>query len=298
MRPAPSSSSPAEFSRGFDTPTDMLDLPGGRVAYYRFGTGPDVVCVHGWPLHAATFRRLLPALTRHFTVHLLDLPGTGHTRWKTPAGLGPNLEALRQTVAHLSLSRYGLLAHDSGGLFARQLAADNPAVRALVLAGTEIPDHFAWQLGLYLAAGKIPGAHHLFGAALQVGPLRRSGIGFGGCFTDPTYADGEFGDLFVRPLARPEVMLGQMGLLRNLDPGVLKTLPAVHARILCPTLCLWGERDPFFPVEKARAMLPQFAGGARLVSIPQGRLFVHEDHPEVFDAQAVPFLVEHLGPAA
>ena len=286
-----------DFTRAFATPRAMLDLPGGRIAHYRFGEGPAVVAVHGWPLHAATWRKLLPALTRRFTVHLLDLPGTGNTRWNSPAGLRADTEALRGAVEALGLRDYALLAHDSGGVFARQLAADNPSVRALVLAGTEIPGHHPWLLGVYLAAGRIPGGARLLGAAMQVGALRRSPLALGACFGDTRLADGDFDALFVRPLARPEVMEGQADLLRHFDPRAIDGLAAVHARITAPTLCVWGERDPFFPVEKARAMLPQFAGGARLVSVPHAKLFVHEEAPEVFEAEAVPFLAQHLADA-
>lgn len=282
-----------DFTRAFTTPHAMLDLPGGRIAHYRFGEGPPVVAVHGWPLHAATWRRLLPALTKRFTVHLLDLPGTSNTRWNSPGSMRADLDALRAAVERLRLGDYALLAHDSGGLFARHLAADNPSVRALVLAGTEIPRHHPWLLGLYVAAGRIPGGTRLLGAAMQVGALRRSPLAFGACFGDTRLADGDFHELFVRPLARPEVMEGQAGLLRDFDLRLIDGLASVHARIKAPTLCVWGERDPFFPVEKARAMLPQFAGGARLVSVPHARLFVHEEAPEVFEAEAVPFLVEH-----
>jgi len=290
MNPA----APASFARSFETPHAMLDLPGGRLAYYRFGAGPDLFAIHGWPLHAATFRGMLPRLTRSYTVHLVDLPGTGHTRWATPGGLRANLAALRGALDHLGLRRFALLAHDSGGMFARELAADDPRVAALVLMGTEIPGHHGWQLAAYVAAARIPGAHRLFGAALQVRAMRHSALGFGGCFRDPAYSDGEFGELFVRPLATPAVMLGQLGLLRNFDPKALDGLAAVHARIRAPTLCVWGERDPFFPVEKARAMLPQFAGGATLAVVPGARLFVHEDHADAAAALAAPFLEEKL----
>lgn len=283
------------FVRAFEAPHAMLDLPGGRLAYYRFGEGPDVFAIHGWPLHAATFRGMLPGLVRSFTVHLVDLPGTGHTRWASPGGLRANLAALRGALDHLALPRYALLAHDSGGMFARELAADDPRVAALVLMGTEIPGHHGWQLAAYGAAARLPWAHRLFGAALQWRAVRRSPLGFGGCFRDPAYAEGEFGELFVRPLARPEVMLGQLGLLRDFDPRAVDGLAALHARIRAPTLCVWGERDPFFPVERARAMLPQFAGGATLEVVPGARLFVHEDHADAAAARAVPFLAAHLG---
>jgi haloalkane dehalogenase len=66
----------------------FLELPHGRLAYYRFGRGPDVVMVHGWPLHAATYRHVIPALAERYTLHLFDLPGTGHTtEWTGPISL-------------------------------------------------------------------------------------------------------------------------------------------------------------------------------------------------------------------
>jgi pimeloyl-ACP methyl ester carboxylesterase len=272
----------------------MLDLPGGRLAYYRFGEGPDVFAIHGWPLHAATFRGMLPRLAGSFSVHLVDLPGAGHTRWGSPGGMRANLAALREAIEHLGLRRYALVAHDSGGMFARSLAASDPRVAALVLMGTEIPGHHPWQLAAYVAAARLPRAHRLLGAAMQVGAVRRSALGLGGCFRDPAYADGEFAERFLRPLADPAVMLGQMGLLRDFDPAAVDGLAAVHARIRAPTLCVWGERDPFFPVAKARAMLPQFAGGATLEVIPGARLFVHEDHADVVAALAAPFLERTL----
>src|SRR5262245_49620105 len=65
-------------------PTERIDVGHSRVAYYRFGSGPDLVFVHGWPLHAATFRKVVPELATAFTCHLIDLPGAGQTRCEAP----------------------------------------------------------------------------------------------------------------------------------------------------------------------------------------------------------------------
>lgn len=278
-----------------DTPHQTLDLPGGRAAYYRFGEGPPVLAVHGWPLRAATWRRLLPALTARFTVHLLDNPGAGQTRWRVTPGVPATRALLREAVAVLSLRDYALLGHDSGGLFARELAADNPHVRALAVIGTEIPGYHPRLLKTYLQFARLPGAGPLFGTAMQFGPLRRSPFALGACFADPRYADGEFAELFVRPMRDPAVMAGHLAMLRGFDPQAIDDLASVHARIRAPTLCVWGERDPLFPVDRARAMLPQFAGGARLVSCPDGKLFVHEDRAEFVAGAVVPFFEAHLG---
>jgi pimeloyl-ACP methyl ester carboxylesterase len=125
--------------------------------------------------------------------------------------------------------------------------------------------------------------------------IRHSVLGFGACFTDAAYADGEFGEIFFRPLADRAVAERTMDLLRDVDFRDVDGLAEVHARIAAPTLCIWGDRDPYFPLAKARAMLPQFKGGATLEAIPGGRLFAHEDHPEEFASYARPFLARCLG---
>ena len=279
-----------DFSAGFALPHQLVAVTGGALAYYRFGTGPDVVAVHGWPLHAATFRKVLPYLTRHFTVHLFDLPGTGSTLWRGPIGFESNAVALREAIDAIGLGRYALLAHDSGGAIARLVAAGDPRVQGLVLSGSEIPGHHPALLALYMLCAKVPLLARALVASLQVGVLRRSPLAFGACFEDARYADGDFAAHFIAPLADPAVARGQMGLARAVDFGFIDRLADVHARIAAPTLCIWGEHDPFFPVKKARGMLPQFKGGAELVVVPGAKLFVHEDHPAEVAAHARPFL--------
>src|SRR5262245_65898218 len=71
-------------SAAFARPHDYITLDHGRLAYWRYGRGPEVVLNHGWPLHSATFRRIVPALARTFTLHLIDLPGTRTSEWERP----------------------------------------------------------------------------------------------------------------------------------------------------------------------------------------------------------------------
>ena len=287
----------SELLPRFSVPDSFLELPGGRVATWRFGSGPDLIAVHGWPLHAATWRTLLPSLSQHFTVHLLDLPGSGHTEWPGPVDFQVCAEVVHDFIDSLGVPRYGMLAHDSGGAIARLACAGDERLGALVLGNTEIPGHHPPLVMGYVAAARLGLAGVLLKAILG-GPLRTTVMGVGGLFTDPSYADGEFGELFLAPLANPRVRENQLKLLRSVDFDESDALAEVHARIRAPTLCIWGPDDPFFPVAKARAMLPQFACPAELVEIPRARLFAHEDHPEEFLAHAVPFLQRTLGARA
>jgi haloalkane dehalogenase len=250
------------------------------------------VLIHGWPLHAATFRRVVPTLAAAFTLHLFDLPGTGHSlEWEGPMTLPTHATNLRRAVDELGIERYAIVAHDSGGAVARFIAGNDPRVAGLVLSGTEIPGHRPPLVREYGVAAKIPGMGAIIRAAMRSHAIQHSSIGFGGCFRDPAFVDGDFGDLFVRPLLESKRVYDmQMRLLRDIDWSIIDGLEEVHGRIKAPVLCIWGSEDPFFPVGKARGMLGQFGGKAEMVEVEGAKLFVHEDHPEAFAGLAAGFL--------
>lgn len=51
-----------------------------------------------------------------------------------------------------------------------------------------------------------------------------------------------------------------------------------------PVQLVWGQDDPFFPVERAREMVATFPD-ARLHVVPNAKLFCHEEKPaEVAEA--------------
>jgi pimeloyl-ACP methyl ester carboxylesterase len=123
------------------------------------------------------------------------------------------------------------------------------------------------------------------------GAVRRSRLGFAGCFTDPRTADGEFYELFVAPLIESNASFArQARLLQFLDFDLMRRFHEVHARIHVPVLLLWGSEDGFFPLAKARPMLKQFGGTAQLHEIATGKLFAHEDHAPEFAEHALVFL--------
>jgi pimeloyl-ACP methyl ester carboxylesterase len=286
---APSAAQVLASFRG--PPQRFIDVGHSRLAYRRFGSGPDVVFVHGWPLHSATYRHLIPLLADSMTCHLLDLPGTGQTEWDddAPIGLVAHAQTVRRAVDALGLSRYAIIAHDSGGAIARILAADDDRVSALALGNTEIPGHTPALVVFFGLMLRMPGGAALFRTLLARPSFLRSNLGFGGCFDDPRYVDGEFRELFVAPLlSSRRAFRGQLGLLGSLHE--LENLQAINEQIRVPVRLIWGARDKFFPLAGARDMVAQFGGTADLVAIESGKLFAHEDFAEQF-ADAVSGLV-------
>lgn len=272
----------------------QIDVGSASLGYRTLGSGPDLVLVHGWPLHGATFRAIAPRLAQHFTCHVLDLPGTGDSQWtdSTPITLRAHADAVLRAIDTLGLSRVAFVAHDSGGAIARLAAAELGArCFGLVLGNTEIPAYRPPMLAALVRLAKLPGGGRILPLILRSRWLRHSRLGFGGCFHDRRLIDGEFGALFVEPLLRSaHAAAGQLALARQLDWSVIDEMAATHARIAAPALLIWGAADPWFPLARARRMVEQFPGGAELVEIPDGKLFVHEERPDEWAEHARRFL--------
>jgi len=169
----------------FDAPVQEIDTGTARLPCRRFGSGPPLLFVHGFPLSGFTWRKILPALAERFTCWVPDLPGLGDSAWTDATdfsfpGQGRTLKAL---VDRLGLERYSVVAQDTGGTFARCLALEDGArIDKLVLINTEIPGHRPPWIPLYQLLMQIPGATIPFSLLLRSSAFLRSGMGFGGCW--------------------------------------------------------------------------------------------------------------------
>ena len=262
-------------------PDRFLDVGTGEVAYRVVGQGPDVLVVHGWPVRGATFRALLPYLADHVTCHLIDLPGTGSSRYTThsPLTIANHIHAVRRSLDLLGLDDVAVVGHDSGGMIARHAVSGDSRLRALGLIDTEQSTGTSWKFRSFLAGRRIPG----FGAApgwLAGQPrLRRSRLVLGDAFADQSLLDGEFDEFFLQPLHRSkDHRNAAMRLLRSFDYQLIDDLGDLHRRLDVPVVLVWGEHDKFFPVDRARAMVADFPD-ARLEIIRGAGLFAHEERP-------------------
>jgi len=272
----------ADATELFRRPPDRyLDVGEGEVAHRRVGSGPDVLFVHGWPVSGATFRRLLPHLVDDFTCHVIDLPGAGDSRFGpgTTITVDQHVASVRRVVDLLGLDDVAVVGHDSGGLIARHALAGDPRVRAWGLIDTEQPNGLSWRFKQFLGARHLPGFGSALGRLLGARRLRRNELLLGGAFTDRSLLDGEFDEFFLQPITTdPERRRAAVALLDSFDRRHVAELGDLHALIDEPVVLVWGERDPFFPVEWARDMVDTFPD-ARLQVISGTRLFSHEERP-------------------
>jgi len=256
----------------------------GRVCWRKAGDGPAVVLLHGFPLSGLTWRRVVASLADRFTCWAPDLVGLGETTSTRPEDFSSPGQArlLQQALAALGVTSYALVGNDTGGWIARELALlETRRVTHLALTNTEIPGHRPPWIPFYQRVVGLPGIALVFRRILASRAMRRSPMGFGGCFDDLASIDGEFFELFVAPILRsPARIASLITFLRQMRFTRLDRFRELHAQLVMPVGFIWGAADPTFPEPLARAMASQFPNVVGFWSIPRGKLFVQEEQPE------------------
>ena len=82
------------------------------------GDGPPLVMLHGWAMHGGIFRPLTQRLQQRFRLHIVDLPGHGHSR---DLDLGGDRSQLIDKLCEI-VPRAPWLGWSLGGLLAVQAA--------------------------------------------------------------------------------------------------------------------------------------------------------------------------------
>jgi pimeloyl-ACP methyl ester carboxylesterase len=264
------------------------------VHWRKDGAGPALVLLHGFPLSGRTWDDVVAHLRDRFTCYMPDLIGLGQSRstadddYASPG----QARAFKGLLSQLGVGSYALAGNDTGGWIARELAlVDADRVSHLVLTNTEIPGHRPPWIPTYQMLAHLPGTGAVIGRLLGSAAFRRSSLGFGGCFHDPSRIEGEFRARFVDPLIASEARMdGAMRFLRRMKFTRLDEFATLHRELSMPTLFVWGADDPTFPEPTARKMMPQFRNVVGFHTIPRAKLFVYEEHPAEVAAQIGRFI--------
>ena len=162
--------------------TDVLALPGARLAYQVTGDGPAIVLVHGFGLDMRMWDAQLPELEKRFRVVRYDCRGFGASGPLDPAVPYTHAGDLVALLDHLDIGDAVLAGLSFGGRVALQAALAAPErVRGLALLDAVL-DGVPWdpesaraldevarrvQSGGVLAGREAWLAHPLFAAARE-----------------------------------------------------------------------------------------------------------------------------------
>jgi pimeloyl-ACP methyl ester carboxylesterase len=261
---------------------------GGEIAWDRFGQGPPIVLVHGTPWSSWSWRHVAPALAERFTVHVFDLLGFGASD-KDP-GQDVSLAAHGQRLADLidswGLDSPALVAHDIGGATAlRAHLLHQRPVAALALI--DVVALRPWGSPFYRLVREHPSVFERLPAALHEGLVRAY---VQTAQTRPLDRDVE--TALVSPWLGAA---GQSAFYRQIAQGDERhtdEIEPLYGQITAPTLVVWGEGDPWLPLERGRELARRLPA-ARLEVLPGAGHLVQEDRPE----ELIRLLAGHLGRA-
>src|SRR6478752_7096786 len=134
----------------------FLDLHGDRVAYREAGAGEALLLIHGMAGSSATWRAVLPQLSKKYRVVAPDLFGHGESA--KPRGdysLGAFAVSLRDLLDELGITRATVVGQSLGGGVAMQFVYQHPDYcrRLILMNSGGLGQDVGWTLRLLSAPG-------------------------------------------------------------------------------------------------------------------------------------------------
>lgn len=251
LRPKPKA--PVKLRWAPNIAIDSIDIGGTKLRYIKSGKGPVLVLLHTLRTQLDLFEKIMPELSKHFTVYALDYPGHGFS----------DIPQARYDAAFFTLAVEGFL--------------DKLDLRDVTLAGVSI----GGSIALIIAARRNPRVARV----VAVNPYdyaKGRGMGRSGLFgAFVTYASllpliGETVMRLRNLLIMKAVLGGGVAEADSIPPALMKEMYVVgnckghyraflsllrnaeswetatkdYGRIKIPVLLIWGDRDWARPPER------------------------------------------------
>lgn len=257
----------------------LLKLPSASVHYLDEGQGPPLILLHANPGDAQDYAAVRPVLAQHFRVFTLDWPGYGLS--PMPADPGAKkasffFEILLEFVQALGAEPVCVIGNSVGGNAAARLAIHSPhLVRGLVLVS---PGGFTPHNGLTRAFCRW------MGSAWGLRPHAWASL----YLKHRTPVTRAMLERAATVHSEPRRLVLNRAIWRNFaQPD--HDLRGQAARIVAPTLLMFGRHDPAIAAKKDGRVAARLLPHARMEVLPCGHAPFAEV-PDLFLSKALPFL--------
>lgn len=210
--------------------------------YQIEGSGHPLLLIHGWGVTYAVWRHLLPLLTPHFQLILVELPGMGAAIEPVPAeayytACAESLEELR--IA-LGIERWAMLAYSTGTRAGEAYIQRYPqhVERAVFLCPLYL--RRPWKLALDIEQWINSKSSTLANWILSGWRLHYLLIALGFNLRSLDYVQEWLREMELQPLTNLKRMLLEL-------PGKGRAPFSLPASSPVPMLFVWGSRDALVP---------------------------------------------------
>ncbi|WP_092993270.1 pimeloyl-ACP methyl ester esterase BioH [Thiohalomonas denitrificans] len=245
-----------------------------------FGSGPDVVLVHGWGLHGGIWAQVAERLAHSCRVTLVDLPGHGRSPPLSAGSEGTDVDAVAGAVSEAVPAGAAWVGWSLGGMVALA-AASRAGVGRLVLVGTN-PRFVADAGWPGMAPELLAGFAEALAADYQTTLIRFLALQTRGAEGGRETLRGLRERVFAHGEPDPRALKAGLRILAEAD------LRTRLAGIALPALVVHGARDTLVPVEAAVRTAERL--GAELAVIEGAGHAPFLSHSEAFSARLESFI--------
>ena len=234
--------------------TFQVNVSGNTIFGRRYGAGPAILMVHGFPRTSLMWRFLAPKLAEDHTVICVDLRAYGQSG--IPASTGDHFPYSKRAMAKelvevmdtLGFPTFTLIGHDRGGRVSYRLALDHPMHVERLAVFDVIPILEAWTR----SDARFAQTYWPWILLSQQAPLPESYLlGAPTAVFENAFGHGSFGpavlDEYVstyRDPARVHGICEEYRAAATIDVEHDRADKDTGTRIGCPMLHLWAEGGP------------------------------------------------------
>ena len=279
IRPKPKP--PAKLRWAPNIPIDSIEIDGTRLRYIKSGKGPVLVLLHTLRTQLDLFEKIIPELSKHFTVYALDYPGHGYS----------DIPKARYDAAFFTAAVEGFL--------------DKFDLRNVTLAGVSI----GGSIALIIASRRNPRVARViainpYDYAKGRGMARSSLFGWVVNYVSLVPVVGEAVMRLRNFLIMKSILQGGVADAESISPALLKEMYLVgnrpghyraflsllrnaksweaatkdYGRIEVPVMLIWGDQDWARPSEREHDRM--LIRGAEMTTLKRGGHFLALDRPE------------------
>lgn len=229
-----------------------ITIQGISVNYIQYGSGKDIVLLHGWGQNIAMMKPLGDPFSDRFRITILDFPGFGESEEPPkPWTISDYVLLLEKFIKELKIKKPIIMGHSFGGRVAIKYSANHP-IEKLVLFGSPC----------IRTQKKLPLSTRILKKLKTLPGLN------------------EIGEYMKKYIGSRDYRAASPVMRQTLVEVVNEDLSSFAKQIEEPTLLIWGENDEEEPVESAK-MLESIMYDAALIVLPGGHYAYLENLPRV-----------------